>query len=134
MEQVDGGRSPGPDRSAATKKSKLPPALEKGAGEPGRLGGAESSKSQSKTVAMLLERAFTRVRPALFSGIRLSFAFCWSHSIMSSQAAGLSTVDVCAVGADFGPVGLSLPNMVLRYLTVQRRQRSVKACPTHWIC
>jgi len=124
MEQVTADAAQDLIAQAATKKSKLPPGLEKALVNLGRMGGAESPKNQSKTTAMLLEAGIHHeYGPALFAGIRLSFAFLLVTLYYVFVARLVYPPSMSALLAlILALVGLSLPNMVLRYITAQRRQ------------
>lgn len=124
MEQVTADAAQDLIAQAATKKSKLPPGVEKALVNLGRLGGAKSPKSQSKTVAMLLEAGLHHeYGPALFTGIRLSLAFLLVALYYVFGARLVYPPSLSALLAlILALVGLSLPNMVLRYITAQRRQ------------
>lgn len=124
MEQVAADAAQDLIAQAATKKSKLPSGLEKALVNLGKLGGAESLKNQSKTAAMLLEAGIHHeFGPALFVGIRLSFAFLLVTLYYVFVARLVYPPSMSALLALIVVlVGLSLPNMVLRYITTQRRQ------------
>ncbi len=124
MEQVTADAAQDLIAQAATKKSKLPPGLEKALVNLGRLGGAESPKNQSKTAAMLQEAGIHHeFGPALFAGIRLSFAFLLVTLYYVFVARLVYPPSLSAMLAlILALVGLSLPNMVLRHITAQRRQ------------
>ncbi|NLP09786.1 type II secretion system F family protein [bacterium] len=124
MEQVTADAAQDLIAQAATKKSKLPPGLEKALVNLGRLGGAESPKNLSKTAAMLVEAGIHHeYGPALFTGIRLSLAFLLVTLYYVFGARLVHPPSLSAMLAlILALVGLSLPNMVLRSITAQRRQ------------